>query len=83
MCSTPDEQINVFNIGSEDSVDVTEIADIVARQMGLSDVEYRYTGGVDGRGWKGDVKVMLLSIEKIKRLGWTPEGGSAQAIKRR
>jgi UDP-glucose 4-epimerase len=62
-------QINVFNIGSEDSVDVTEIANIVARQMGLNSVAYRYTGGLDGRGWKGDVLVMLLSIEKIKRLG--------------
>ena len=75
-----DEQINVFNIGSEDSVDVTKIADIVARLMGLTDVLYRYTGGVDGRGWKGDVKVMQLSIEKIKTLGWTPLEGSAQAI---
>jgi UDP-glucose 4-epimerase len=75
-----DEQINVFNIGSEDSVDVTKIADIVARQMGLADVRYRYTGGVDGRGWKGDVKVMLLSIEKIKKLGWKPQGGSVRAI---
>jgi len=75
-----DEQINVFNIGSEDSVDVTKIADIVARQMGLNDVRYRYTGGVDGRGWKGDVKVMQLSIEKIKKLGWTPLEGSAKAI---
>ncbi|MCX6673417.1 MAG: NAD-dependent epimerase/dehydratase family protein [Methanothrix sp.] len=75
-----DEQINVFNIGSEDSVDVTEIANIVARQMGLSDVQHRYTGGVDGRGWKGDVKVMLLSIEKIKKLGWMPQEGSAKAI---
>jgi UDP-glucose 4-epimerase len=75
-----DEQINVFNIGSEDSVDVTDIANIVALQMGLNDVQYCYTGGVDGRGWKGDVKVMQLSIKKIKRLGWTPQGSSAQAI---
>jgi UDP-glucose 4-epimerase len=75
-----DEQINVFNIGSEDCVDVTEIADIVVRQMGLTAVQYRYMGGVDGRGWKGDVRVMQLSIEKIKKLGWTPRGGSAQAI---
>ncbi|MGB5101484.1 MAG: NAD-dependent epimerase/dehydratase family protein [Methanothrix sp.] len=75
-----DEQINVFNIGSEDSVDVTKIADIVAGQMGLDDVRYRYTGGVDGRGWKGDVKVMQLCIEKIKNLGWTPQGGSGRAI---
>jgi len=73
-------QINVFNIGSEDSVDVTEIANIVSRQMGLTDVRYRYTGGMDGRGWKGDVKVMQLSIEKIKKLGWTPRGGCAHAI---
>jgi UDP-glucose 4-epimerase len=74
------EQINVFNIGSEDCVDVTEIADIVALQMGLTSVRYRYMGGVDGRGWKGDVLVMQLSIEKIKELGWTPPGGSDQAI---
>jgi len=76
-----DEQVNVFNIGSEDSLDVTQIADIVAGQMGLDDVLYHYTGGVDGRGWKGDVKVMLLSIEKIKKLGWAPQGGSAKAVK--
>jgi UDP-glucose 4-epimerase len=75
-----DGQINVFNIGSEDCVDVTEIANIVAAQMGLADVRYRYKGGVDGRGWKGDVKVMQLCIEKIKKLGWTLQSGSARAI---
>jgi UDP-glucose 4-epimerase len=75
------DETNLFNIGSTDHVDVTEVADIVVKQLGLSDVEYRYTGGMDGRGWKGDVKVMLLSIEKIKRLGWTPQCGSAGAIK--
>jgi UDP-glucose 4-epimerase len=75
-----DEQINVFNIGSEDSVNVTKIADIVARQMGLADVKYRYTGGANGRGWKGDVMVMQLCIDKIKKLGWTPEMNSAGAI---
>ena len=74
------EQVNVFNIGSLDSVDVTEIADIVARQMGLSGVSYRYAGGREGRGWKGDVRVMLLSMEKMRKLGWTPRSGSAQAI---
>jgi len=75
-----DEMVSLFNIGSEDSVDVTEIADIVVRQMGLKDVSYRYTGGDEGRGWKGDVRVMLLSLEKIKGLGWRAKGGSAQAI---
>ncbi|MDM7934313.1 MAG: NAD-dependent epimerase/dehydratase family protein [Methanothrix sp.] len=74
------EEINIFNIGSSDSLEVREIADIVVRRMGLSDVRYRYTGGVDGRGWKGDVRVMLLSIERIRRLGWAPRLGSAGAI---
>jgi UDP-glucose 4-epimerase len=74
------DETNVFNIGSADSVDVTEIADIVVKQMGLSGVKYDYTGGMDGRGWKGDVKVMRLSIEKIKKHGWTPRLGSSGAI---
>ncbi|MDM7912815.1 MAG: NAD-dependent epimerase/dehydratase family protein [Methanotrichaceae archaeon] len=75
------EETNIFNIGSSDTVDVTGIADIVAEQMGLSDVEYRYTGGVDGRGWKGDVKVMHLYIDKLSGLGWTPRHSSAESIR--
>ncbi len=75
------DETNVFNIGSADTVDVTEIADIVVEQMGLSEVKYDYTGGTNGRGWKGDVLVMQLSIEKIKKLGWKPRLGSAGAIR--
>lgn len=75
------DETNIFNIGSADSVDVTEIADIVAERMGLSGVKYRYTGGIDGRGWKGDVKVMQLSIDRISGLGWTPKHNSAESIK--
>ena len=76
-----DEQVNIFNIGSKDSIDVIEIADIVTEGMGYKDVEYRFTGGVDGgAGWKGDVKLMLLSIEKINKLGWKPAHNSHQSI---
>jgi len=74
------ERINVFNVGSKDSVDVTEIADVVVEKMDLDGVEYRYTGGLDGRGWKGDVKTMLLSIEALEKLGWSPSRGSREAI---
>ena len=75
-----DEQTNIFNIGSADSVDVTGIADIVVEHMGLSEVIYNYTGGIDGRGWRGDVKLMLLSIDKIEGLGWQPKHSSADSI---
>jgi len=74
------DRVNVFNIGSADSVDVTEIANVVVEKMNLVGVKYRYTGGIDGRGWKGDVKTMLLSIEAMEKLGWTPRHNSRQSI---
>jgi UDP-glucose 4-epimerase len=76
------DQINIFNIGSFDAIDVTEIADIVADSMGLSGVKYRFTGGFGGRGWMGDVKVMQLSIDSISQLGWKPLHSSRESIKK-
>jgi UDP-glucose 4-epimerase len=78
--SSASDRVNVFNIGSKDAVDVTEIADVVAEKMNLEGVRYRYTGGIEGRGWRGDVKTMLLSIEAIEELGWTPRHNSRQSI---
>jgi UDP-glucose 4-epimerase len=69
---------NVLNIGSEDWIDVKGIADIVVQALGLSGVEYRFTGG--DRGWVGDVPRMLLSIERIKALGWRPGMGSRESV---
>jgi UDP-glucose 4-epimerase len=74
------DRVNVFNVGSTDSVDVTGIADVVVEKMNLESVKYRYTGGIEGRGWKGDVKTMLLSIEAMDKLGWTPRHNSRQSI---
>ena len=76
------DEVNILNIGSEDYIDVTTIAKIVCEEMGLEDVNFSYTGGVDGgAGWKGDVKVMRLAIDKLKGLGWTPKYGSADSIR--
>jgi UDP-glucose 4-epimerase len=35
-----------------------------------------------GRGWKGDVKNMLLDISKLKALGWKPKHNSRQAVRK-
>lgn len=76
------ERCSIFNIGSEDAIDVVTIADIVCNVMELKDVKYEFTGGVDGgRGWKGDVKYMSLSIEKLVTMGWRPKYSSAEAIR--
>ncbi len=77
------EKVGIYNVGSEDQVTVKEIADIVCEKMGLSNVQYIFTGGVDGgRGWKGDVKFMLLNINKLKELGWKPRLNSRQSVER-
>jgi len=76
------QDVGIYNIGSEDYITVKEIADIVVEEMQLKNVEYQFTGGVDGgRGWKGDVKVMRLSIEKLKRMGWKPTYNSGEAVR--
>ncbi|NIQ06060.1 MAG: UDP-glucose 4-epimerase, partial [Candidatus Korarchaeota archaeon] len=55
--------VEVYNVGSVDQVDVKRIAEIVSEEMGLQNLKFKFTGGVDGgRGWRGDVKIMLLSV---------------------
>ena len=71
--------VEIFNIGSEDWINVRKIADIIVEEMGLRDVKYRFTGGK--RGWKGDVPKMLLSIEKIKSYGWKPKYNSEESVR--
>ena len=74
--------VEMYNIGSEDQTNVIRIAEIIVSEMGLDDVKFRFTGGVDGgRGWKGDIKIMQLSIEKLKKLGWAPRYNSDDAIR--
>ena len=70
-----------LNVGSKDSIDVVTLANEVCKAMKLKDVEYKFTGGVDGgRGWKGDVKKMRLDIKKMKSHGWDPQFTSRKAI---
>lgn len=75
------ERFEVFNIGSEDKINVKRIAEIVCEEMGLKNVKFNFISGADGRGWKGDVKMMQLSIEKIKSLGWKPKFNSEEAVR--
>jgi UDP-glucose 4-epimerase len=74
--------VEVYNVGTLDQVDVKRIAEIITEEMGLENVEFKLTGGVDGgRGWRGDVKTMLLSSDKLLNLGWRPSLSSEEAIK--
>jgi len=69
---------NYYNVATLDHITVTEIADITVKIMGLRNVEYRYTGG--DRGWKGDVPIVRLDSRKIRKLGWSNQYTTLQAI---
>ena len=76
------KRVEIYNVGSSDMITVTELAKIVVSELGLSGVKFRYTGGVDGgRGWKGDVKVMLLSVERLSGAGYEMKCGSSGAVR--
>lgn len=76
------DRVGIYNIGSQDMLDVHSIANIVAEEMGLKKVKHVWTGGVDGgRGWVGDVKQMQLSLAKIMSEGWKPQKSSAEAVR--
>jgi UDP-glucose 4-epimerase len=73
--------VDIYNIGTKNTITVKEIAKIVASAMNRPRIALRFTGGVDGgRGWKGDVKTMQLSIDKLLNTGWRPRYNSRQAV---
>ena len=72
--------VDVFNISvMSEGTSVTHIAEIVVDVLGLSDVEFKYTGG--DRGWKGDVPRFKYDISKVLATGWKPEYTSDEAIR--
>ncbi len=72
--------VEAFNLGQPRQTLVDEVADLVIDEMKLDGVKRRYTGGE--RGWIGDNKLVELSLEKMKKLGWTPKVSSEDAIRK-
>ncbi len=71
--------LNIYNLGCNDRLQVTRIAELVVEAMGLQSVEYDFTGGEGG--WPGDVPRFLLDVSKINRLGWTARHTSEEAVR--
>jgi len=65
------EKIEIFNIGSEDSIEIMDVAKIVCKNMNLENIMIQTKENEkDGIGWKGDIKKAHLDIKKLKSLGW-------------
>lgn len=70
--------VNIFNLGTGDSIKLNKIAKILLKEMGLTKTKLVYLGGE--RGWKGDVPKIGLDATKVKKLGWKSKYSSQQAI---
>lgn len=74
------EQVNVFNLGTFSSTNVSTIARILVEEMGLANVEFKYTGG--NRGWPGDVPQVRFDTSRMEKLGWKPKYTSDEAVRK-
>jgi UDP-glucose 4-epimerase len=75
-------RFEAYNVGSEDCITVKEVADIVVDALGLKDVKYVYKPVEHGIGWRGDVKNIALSIDKVKGLGYKPKLSCTEAVRK-
>jgi UDP-glucose 4-epimerase len=74
------DRLNYFNIGTADSITtVRYLAEAVVREMSPG---ARIKYGTGNKGWVGDVPKFQYSIEKLKKLGWSPRLTSNQAVDR-
>jgi UDP-glucose 4-epimerase len=74
------DRLNYYNIApSSGATTVRRIAEIAVRAVSPG-ARIRYTGG--DRGWVGDVPRFQYSIDKVRRLGWSPRLTSDEAVER-
>jgi UDP-glucose 4-epimerase len=76
------KRFEAYNVGSGDYITVKEVADIVVGTLGLKDVKYVYKPVEHGVGWRGDVKNIALSIDRIRSLGFKPHLNSTEAVRK-
>ena len=72
------DTVNLFNLACEGGSSVRSIAETVVRELGLKEVEIRFTGG--RRGWKGDVPYVRLEPAKMTNIGWKARFASDEAV---
>jgi UDP-glucose 4-epimerase len=61
------EKINIFNLGTEETIEVNDSVKWVTEALDLSPTIIR---GKENRGWIGDNSFIFLDTKKIKSLGW-------------
>ena len=75
-----DNGMNFFNIGAmDDGVFVKQIAEETVKMVSpKAKIQYQKKD----RGWIGDVPRFYYSVDKLKKLGWSPKMTSLEAVQR-
>jgi UDP-glucose 4-epimerase len=76
---TADQPCDVFNLGTETTTSVRQIAEIVREEVGYPQARIRYTGGA--RGWPGDAPVIIMAVARLRDAGWTARHTSDEAVR--
>jgi UDP-glucose 4-epimerase len=76
-----EQAFEVYNVATGDYVTVAEIARLAAECADLDPDSVRYDYAGSDRGWKGDIPVVRLNIDRIKSRGWRPELSSPEALR--
>lgn len=74
-----DPGAHIYNLGTEETVLVTDSVRIITEHLSLSP-RIEYTGG--RRGWTGDSPLISLDTTRIRELGWRPRLTIDQAVRR-
>ena len=72
------ERMNLYNLGSNDTCSVRNIAAIVVRETKCDGASIEYTGG--DRGWAGDIPKAMLAINRLQELGFKVNYDSEEAV---
>jgi len=73
------EKINVYNLGNNEILTVTESAKEIVDEAGYKDVKFEYEGG--DKGWIGDNKYVLLETKKLQELGWKSSKNTKEGLR--
>lgn len=73
------DKINIYNLGNNEIINVTESAKTITEAAGYKDVKFEYAGG--DRGWVGDQPYVFLDTERVQSLGWKAEKDTREGLK--
>lgn len=70
----------IFNVGTETTTSVTELAKKLIELLGLEKVEISFTGGL---AWEGDMDITQADISKaFKELQWKPQVNLEEGLRK-